>query len=77
MDTNGYICSSKYVFKKNKSPNNMMKFFTVYISSLFINLGIMHICVDYYNMNKVIAPVFIIGVETIYNYVLNKIWIFK
>ena len=51
----------------------MMKFFTVYISSLFINLEIMYICVDYYNMNKLIAPVFIIGVETIYNYVLNKI----
>ena len=56
---NGYIWSSKFVFKKNKSINNMMKFFAVYISSLFINLGIMYICVDIYNMNKLIAPIFL------------------
>jgi len=74
---NGYIWSSKYVFKKNKSLNNMMKFFAVYISSLFINLGIMYICVDCYNMHKLIAPIFAIGVGTIYNYILNKIWTFK
>lgn len=74
---NGYIWSSKFVFKKNKSINNMMKFFIVYISALFINLGIMYICVDTYNMNKLIAPIFAIGVGTVYNYLLNKIWTFK
>ena len=74
---NGYIWSSKFVFKKNKSINNMMKFFVVYISSLFINLGIMYVCVDRYNINKLIAPIFAIGVGTIYNYILNKIWTFK
>ncbi len=74
---NGYIWSSKFVFKKNKSLNNMMKFFIVYISALFINLGIMYICVDYYNMHKLTAPIFAIGVGTIYNYTLNKIWTFK
>ena len=74
---NGYVWSSKYVFKKSKSINNMMKFFMVYISSLFINLGIVYICVDYYNMYKLIAPIIAIGVGTIYNYILNKIWTFK
>jgi putative flippase GtrA len=74
---NGYIWSSKFVFNKNKSINNMMKFFIVYISALFINLGIMYICVDYYNMNKLIAPIIAIGIGTIYNYSLNKIWTFR
>ena len=74
---NGYIWSSKFVFKKNKSLNNMIKFFMVYISSLFINLGIVYICVDYYNMHKLIAPIIAIGVGTIYNYMFNKIWTFK
>lgn len=74
---NGYTWSSKFVFNKSKSINNMTKFFMVYISSLFINLVIMHICVDYYNMNKLIAPIIAIGVGTIYNYTLNKIWTFK
>ena len=74
---NGYIWSSKFVFKKNKSINNMMKFFIVYISALFINLGIMYICVDCYNMHKLIAPIFAIGVGTIYNYILNKKWTFR
>jgi putative flippase GtrA len=74
---NGYIWSSKFVFKKNKSINNMMKFFIVYISALFINLGIIYICVDCYNMNKLIAPIIAIGVGTIYNYTLNKIWTFR
>lgn len=74
---NGYIWSSKFVFNKNKSINNMMKFFIVYISALFINLGIMYICVDYYNINKLIAPIIAIGVGTIYNYTLNKVWTFK
>lgn len=74
---NGYIWSSKFVFKKNKSLNNMMKFFIVYISALFINLGIMYICVDYYNMHKLIAPIIAIGVGTIYNYTLNKVWTFR
>jgi len=74
---NGYIWSSKFVFKKNKSIDNMMKFFIVYISALFINLGTMYICVDTYNMNKLIAPIFAIGIGTIYNYLLNKMWTFK
>jgi len=74
---NGYIWSSKFVFEKNKSINNMMKFFIVYISSLFINLGIIYICVDYYNINKLVAPIFAIGIVTIYNYTLNKIWTFR
>ena len=74
---NGYIWSSKFVFKKNKSINNMMKFFIVYISALFINLGIMYICVDTYNMHKLVAPIFAIGIGTIYNFTLNKIWTFK
>ena len=74
---NGYIWSSKFVFNKNKSISNMMKFFIVYISALFINLGIMYICVDTYNMNKLIDPIFAIGVGTIYNYTLNKMWTFK
>ena len=55
----------------------MMKFFIVYISSLFINLGIVYICVDGYNIHKLIAPIFAIGVGTIYNYILNKMWTFK
>ena len=74
---NGYIWSSKFVFKKNKSINNMMKFFAVYISSLFINLGIMYICVDTYNTHKLTVPIFAIRVGIIYNYTLNKIWTFK
>ena len=74
---NGYIWSSKFVFKKNKSINNMMKFFIVYISALFINLGIMYIFVDTYNMHKLIAPIFAMGIGTIYNFTLNKIWTFK
>lgn len=74
---NGYIWSSKFVFKKNKSIYNMMKFFIVYISALFINLGIMYVCVDTYNMNKLVAPIFAIGIGTIYNYLLNKIWTFR
>lgn len=74
---NGYVWSSKFVFKKNKSINNMMKFFIIYISSLFINLVIMYICVDTYNMHKLIAPIFAIGIGTIYNYTLNKVWTFK
>jgi putative flippase GtrA len=74
---NGYILSSRFVFKKDKSLNNMMKFFIVYISALFINLGIMYICVDAYNMHKLIAPIFAIGIGTIYNYTLNKIWTFR
>lgn len=49
----------------------MMKFFIVYISSLFINLGIIYICVDYYNINKLVAPIFAIGIVTIYNYTLK------
>ena len=74
---NGYIWNSKYVFKKNKSLNNVIKFFIVYISSSFINLGIMYICVDYYSIHKLIAPIFAIGIGTIYNYTLNKMWTFR
>ena len=74
---NGYIWSSKFVFKKNKSLNSMMNFFMVYISSLFINLGIVYICVDTYNMHKLVAPIIAIGIGTLYNFTLNKIWTFK
>jgi len=74
---NGYIWNLKYVFKKSKSLNNVIKFFIVYISSSSINLGIMYICVDVYNMHKLIAPIFAVGVGTIYNFILNKAWTFK
>lgn len=67
---NGYIWCSKFVFNTNKSTNNMVKFFIVCISALFINLGIVYICVDYYSTHGLIAPIIVVGVETIYNYAL-------
>ncbi|HHX60637.1 MAG TPA: GtrA family protein [Epulopiscium sp.] len=74
---NGYICSSKFVFKKQKSMETGVKFILVYISSLAINLCLVYLLVEMLGMDKLIAQLIATGCNLIYNYLLNKVWTFR
>lgn len=74
---NGYLLSSKYVFKTTKSIQTIFKFFVVYGTSLLINLFLLYVLVDIVGINKMIAQVMTIVVNTLFNYFVNKIWTFK
>jgi putative flippase GtrA len=74
---NGYILSTKFVFSKDRELTSMVKFVCVYLSSLVINLSLLYILVDKLGVSKYIAQLPVIGLNVIYNYIINKIWTFK
>jgi putative flippase GtrA len=74
---NGYILSSKYVFKKSQDIKSVIKFFIVYGSSLLLNLFLLYIMVEKFSISKLIAQFVAIIINTIYNYLFNKLWTFK
>ncbi len=74
---NGYVLSSKYVFKAKMDTKKGSKFILTYISSFFIGSVILFLLVEYLKISKAIAPIFVIIFNLIYNYLINKIWTFK
>lgn len=74
---NGYLLSSRFVFKKSIKIKSVFRFFLIYSLSLLLNLFILYVLVDMYKLNKYIAQVIAIGINTIFNFVLNKLWAFK
>ncbi|MGL5440029.1 MAG: GtrA family protein [Filifactoraceae bacterium] len=74
---NGYISSSKYVFKKNTGTDTAIKFVGVYLSALIINLGLMYLMVDVGNINSSLGQLVTTGFNVVYNFILNKIWTFR
>lgn len=74
---NGYILSSKIVFKKNMRLENGSKFILTYISSFAIGSVILYLLVEIFNIDKRIAPLVVSAFNVIYNYFINKIWTFN
>jgi len=74
---NGYVLSSKYVFKAKMDTKKGSKFILTYISSFFIGSVILFLLVEYLKVPKAIAPIFVTIFNLIYNYLINKIWTFK
>jgi putative flippase GtrA len=74
---NGYIFSTKFVFKKQRNKLQAFRFVGVNLSSLVINLLLLYILVDVFSVSEFIAQVIATIFNVIYNYSLNKFWTFK
>lgn len=73
---NGYLMSSKFVFTHQKTPKNAIKFFSVYITSLCINLFSMYILVEKLSVHNILSQLIVTSFIVFYNYFLNKFWTF-
>lgn len=74
---NGYIFSSSFVFKKKFKLQQGVKFVTVYLSSLLINLALLYIFVDVFHLSELLGQTIVTGINVVYNYFINKFWTFK
>lgn len=74
---NGYVYSSKFVFKKAVMLNTAVKFVLVYISALLINVVFMYVMVDMAKINPSVGQLIVTVFNVFYNFILNKMWTFK
>ena len=74
---NGYLWSSKVVFKKRKTIDNATKFVVVNIITIGVNLFLMWLWVDVLSIHKILAQVITICFTMPLNFILNKIWTYR
>lgn len=74
---NGYVSSSKFVFKEDVNKNTAIKFVIVYMSALLINLALMYVMVDMGKIHPSLGQIAVTVFNVVYNFILNKIWTFK
>lgn len=74
---NGYMLSTRFVFKSSRNMHTGIRFFIVYGISLFINLLILYLMVDCIGLDKMIGQIVATGVNTLFNYFANKVWTFR
>ncbi|WP_368042572.1 GtrA family protein [Ectobacillus sp. JY-23] len=74
---NGYLLSSSFVFKQKRTAGQALKFISVYISSLLINLLLLFCLVDVFIISEFPAQVIVTFFNVFYNFILNKLWTFK
>lgn len=72
----GYTLNKNKVFK-TKSNNSIFKYYIVYISSYFLNIGCMYIFVDILKISTYIAPLLTLFITVPYNFILSNFWVFK
>jgi putative flippase GtrA len=74
---NGYLWSSKIVFKKKKSVDNAVKFIVVNLITLGVNTGLMWVWVSQLEIQKHLAQVLTMCFTMPLNFILNKIWTYR
>ena len=72
----GYTLNKNKVFK-TKNDNSIIKYYIVYISSYFLNIGCMYIFVDILKISAYIAPLLTLFVTVPYNFMLSNFWVFR
>lgn len=74
---NSYFWNLRWTFKHKHSFLVLMKFLTVNIIALTLNLTIMKILVGNLNINEYLSQIVAIGFSTIINFLGNNFWTFK
>ncbi len=74
---NGYIWSSKIVFKRKKTLNNAVKFVIVNLVVLGVNSILMWLWVDIVSIQKIWSQALTICFTMPLNFILNKIWTYR
>ena len=72
----GYILNKNKVFK-TKNRSSVIKYYIVYISSYFLNIGCMYFWIDIIHVSKYIAPILVLFVTVPYNFILSNFWVFR
>lgn len=75
----GFYLNKYYTFKTKRKLfwREMWKYYSVMISSYFLNLTIMYVLVDLINIWYLYATLIIIVILTPYNFILHKFWSFR
>ncbi len=75
----GYILNKIWVFRRNKEKTSrkIVKYYIIYGSAFLINVLSMYILVDILVISAIVAPIITMCITVPYNFVLNKLWIFK
>ena len=74
---NGYLWSSKVVFKKKKTIDNAAKFVVVNLITIGVNTALMWLWVDVLVIHKILAQVITVCFTMPLNFILNKIWTYR
>ncbi len=73
----GYILNTLIVFKNKLHFAALLKYSTVYLSSMLINIVLLFGLVHYGELNKMLAQIVTTAVVTVVNYLLIKKIVFK
>ena len=73
------MLNKKWVFRKNneKTMKSIVKYYIIYGSSFCINLISMYLFIETLGISDIIAPILTMCITVPYNFVLNKLWVFK
>ena len=74
---NGYLWTSKVVFKKKKTIDNATKFVVVNVITIAVNTSLMLLWVDVLSIHKLLAQVITVCFTMPLNFILNKIWTYR
>ena len=73
-----YLCHEFFVFKtQGHYLTEFVKFYTVYLVSAPIGLGLMYICVDILQISAVYANILVTGVITIFSFIGHNWFSFR
>lgn len=73
-----YLCHKFFVFKtQGHYLTEFVKFYTVYLVSAPIGLGLMYICVDILQISAVYANILVTGVITIFSFIGHNWFSFR
>lgn len=73
----GYILNTLLVFKQKLIFKSLLKYSTVYLFSLSLNVVILFSLVHFLGMNKMLAQVITTGLVTVVNYLAIKKLVFR
>lgn len=73
---NGYYWSRKYVFSSNGSKTEIIKFFTQYVITYFIGLGLINLFC-FFGIHESVAQILQMAITSIINYFGSKFLVFK
>ena len=72
----GYIMNTLIVFNNRLRFKSLLKYSSVYICSMAINIGLLFSLVNFLQLDKMLAQIMTVGVVTIINYLLIKRFVY-
>jgi len=75
----GFVLNKYWVFRAsvNRTMLQVLKYYSVYLSSLGINMLISFLWVDLLDQDVYLAPLLSLSITIPYNYLLSRIWVYK